>query len=40
VFGKVIEGMDVVDEISKIKTDRNDKPLQDVLINKITVTQK
>ncbi|VVB62087.1 Cyclophilin type peptidyl-prolyl cis-trans isomerase/CLD [uncultured archaeon] len=38
VFGKVIEGMNVVDEISKTKADRNDKPLQDVLINKITIT--
>jgi hypothetical protein len=32
--------MNVVDEISKVKADRNDKPLQDVIINKITVTQK
>jgi cyclophilin family peptidyl-prolyl cis-trans isomerase len=40
VFGKVTEGMDVVDEISKVKADRDDKPLQDVLIKKITVTQK
>ncbi len=38
VFGKVIEGMNVVDEISKIQADRNDKPLQDVLINKITIS--
>jgi cyclophilin family peptidyl-prolyl cis-trans isomerase len=40
VFGKVIEGMNVVDEISKVKADRNDKPLQDVLINKITISPK
>ncbi|VVB70174.1 Cyclophilin type peptidyl-prolyl cis-trans isomerase/CLD [uncultured archaeon] len=32
VFGKVIEGMDVVDAIGKVKTDANDRPLQDVLI--------
>lgn len=25
-FGKVIEGLDVVDEIAKVKTNRNDKP--------------
>jgi cyclophilin family peptidyl-prolyl cis-trans isomerase len=37
VFGKVIEGMNVVDEISKVKADGNDKPLQDVRINKITI---
>jgi peptidylprolyl isomerase len=27
VFGKVIEGMEVVDSISSVKRDRNDKPL-------------
>jgi peptidylprolyl isomerase len=31
-FGKVIEGMDVVDAIGKVKTDANDRPQQDVLI--------
>ena len=25
-FGKVVEGIDVVDEIASVKTDRNDKP--------------
>jgi cyclophilin family peptidyl-prolyl cis-trans isomerase len=40
VFGKVIEGIDVVDEISKVKADRNDKPIQNVFINKITISQK
>ena len=37
VFGKVVEGMDVVDKIAKVKTDRNDKPVQDVRITKATV---
>jgi peptidylprolyl isomerase len=37
VFGKVVEGMDVVDAISTQKADRNDKPVQDVMINKITI---
>jgi peptidylprolyl isomerase len=37
VFGKVIEGMDVVDEIAKVKTDGNDKPLEDVVIEKAKV---
>ena len=34
VFGRVVKGMDVVDKISRVKTDRNDKPLQDVIIKK------
>jgi cyclophilin family peptidyl-prolyl cis-trans isomerase len=37
VFGKVIDGMNVVDEISTIEADGNDKPLQNVIINKITI---
>ncbi|MCW4028245.1 MAG: peptidylprolyl isomerase [Candidatus Bathyarchaeota archaeon] len=31
-FGKVISGMEVVDAIAKVKTNRMDKPLQDVVI--------
>ena len=31
-FGKVIAGMDVVDRISKVSTNRNDKPLTNVTI--------
>jgi peptidylprolyl isomerase len=37
VFGKVVEGMDVVDRIGKVKTDSNDRPVQDVKILKATV---
>ena len=37
VFGKVVSGMDVVDAIGKVKTDRNDKPLEPVTIKKITI---
>lgn len=34
VFGKVIEGMSVVDEIGRVKTDENDRPSQTVTILK------
>jgi len=37
VFGKVIEGYEVVESISKMQKDRNDKPLKDVLINSIRI---
>lgn len=37
VFGKVIEGMDVVDEIETSPTDGHDKPLEDQKIESITL---
>jgi peptidylprolyl isomerase len=37
VFGKVVEGIDIVDAISQVKLGRNDKPAQDVIIKKITI---
>ncbi|MBQ2546610.1 MAG: peptidylprolyl isomerase [Clostridia bacterium] len=39
-FGRVIEGMDVVDEIASVETDkRNDRPLEDVVIKSIRVIE-
>lgn len=32
VFGKVVEGMDVVDRIAQVKTGANDRPVQNVTI--------
>ena len=37
VFGKIIEGMDVVRKIGKMKTNAVDRPLQDVVMEKVTV---
>ena len=37
VFGRVAKGMDVVHSIEKVKTDKMDKPLQDVKILNISV---
>ena len=39
-FGKVIEGMEVVDAIVANKTDANDKPLVDQIIKSIRVDTK
>ena len=36
-FGKVTEGMDVVDRIAGVKTDRMDKPKEDQRMKKVTV---
>jgi peptidylprolyl isomerase len=37
VFGRVAEGMEVVDRIGKVKTDSNDRPVTPVKIVKATV---
>ena len=34
-FGRVLNGFDVLDHISKVSTDENDKPLSDVVIDSI-----
>ena len=36
-FGTVVEGMEVVDAIGKVKTNFADKPLEDVVIKKATL---
>lgn len=37
VFGKVVEGMDVVDEIVAVHTDGQDRPVEDVVVKKVTI---
>lgn len=39
VFGHVVEGLDVVDEIADVKTGAQDKPVEDVVIESIEVTE-
>lgn len=40
VFGEVTEGMDVIDKIEAVKTNENDHPLDDVVMNKAYVEEK
>ncbi len=35
IFGEVVDGMDVVDKIGKVKTGANDKPEKDVVMTKV-----
>jgi cyclophilin family peptidyl-prolyl cis-trans isomerase len=39
LFGKVVKGLDVVDAMEKVKTGPGDKPVQDVVINSVTITE-
>ena len=38
-FGKVIEGIEVVDKVASVPTDYRDKPLKPVVINKIEIIE-
>jgi cyclophilin family peptidyl-prolyl cis-trans isomerase len=38
VFGRVTQGMDVVDEISNVATDANDKPREPVTIERVELS--
>ncbi len=40
IFGKIISGMDVVLEISKVKVDQNEKPVEKISIKKIVVEKR
>jgi len=40
VFGKVIDGLDVVKAIGQAKTDGQDKPLTPIVMNKVTIEQQ
>jgi len=39
VFGEVVEGLDIVDRISNIKTGQNDRPVEDIKIIKAEVVK-
>ncbi len=38
LFGQIVKGLDVLDAMQKVETDRSDKPLADVVIKSITIT--
>lgn len=37
VFGKVIEGQEVIDKIAQVETDESDRPIEDVIIIKAEI---
>ncbi len=38
-FGRVVEGMDAVDEIAETKTDYSDRPLNDIRMKKVYIEE-
>ena len=39
LFGKVVKGLDVVDAMEKVPTGAGDRPVEDVVINSVTITE-
>ena len=40
VFGAVVSGLDVVKKIGSVQTDRQDRPVSPVVMNKVTIERK
>jgi peptidyl-prolyl cis-trans isomerase A (cyclophilin A) len=40
VFGRVVDGLDVVEKIGRVQTDRNDRPVTPVVMNKVAIERK
>jgi peptidylprolyl isomerase len=36
-FGQIVKGMDVLDAMQRVDTDRSDRPREDVVINSVTI---
>jgi peptidyl-prolyl cis-trans isomerase A (cyclophilin A) len=37
IFGEVVEGQDVVDKITRVPRNRQDRPMKDVVLNSVTI---
>lgn len=40
VFGEIVEGLDVLEQLQAVPTNEKDRPLEDVKINKMTIAKK
>jgi peptidyl-prolyl cis-trans isomerase A (cyclophilin A) len=40
IFGEVLEGSDIVDKISNVRTDSGDRPAADVVIESVEITEE
>ncbi len=40
IFGRVISGIEVVDSIESVKTDASDRPIEKIIMNKVTIADK
>jgi peptidyl-prolyl cis-trans isomerase A (cyclophilin A) len=40
IFGEVIEGVDVIDQIAATATDARDRPVQDIVVQSVTIDRR
>ena len=40
IVGQVLEGMETVFKVAEVKTDKNDRPLKDVVMKKVYMEEK
>jgi peptidyl-prolyl cis-trans isomerase B (cyclophilin B) len=40
IFGEVVKGLDIVEKMSKVETDRRDRPIEDVIIESTKVIRR
>ena len=40
VFGAVVEGLEVIEQIGRVKTDANDRPETPIVMNKVTIEKQ
>ena len=39
LFGKIVKGLEILEAMQKVPTDRNDRPLEEVVISSVTITE-
>jgi peptidylprolyl isomerase len=39
LFGQIVKGLDVLDQMQRVKTGSGDKPVDDVVINSVSITE-
>ncbi len=39
IFGEVTEGMDVIEDISKVETGAQDRPVEDIVVERVEITE-
>jgi peptidylprolyl isomerase len=37
-FGQIVKGLEVLEAMQKVETDRSDRPREDVVINSVSIT--